>query len=135
MIFDDRELENRFASGRRVAAILRTLEEDAGAVPIADYIWEVAATAGIARHMRRMTLVGLISVREDAPSDDGGTSSLRAQIVTLRRAEDIAIVRREPADEEAFWELHVGDGDPRPVREADIPAAFALVRAALEATR
>lgn len=134
MIVDDRGLERRFASGIRVAEILRTLAVDAGAVPIADFIWEVPTDGGVVRHLRRMTPVGLIALREDAPGTDGAWS-IRAQIVTLQQAVDIAMVRKESADGDGFWELHVGDGNPRPVREPDLPAAFALVRAALEATR
>jgi hypothetical protein len=135
MILDDRALERRFASGKRVPEILLSLANDADALPIADFVWEVPSETGVVRHMRRITPLGLISVREDAPSEAGDSWSLRAQIVTLQQAIDIAIVRKESADDTGFWELHVGDGDPRPVREPDLPAAFALVRAALTATR
>ncbi len=136
MILDERALERRFASGRRVPEILRSLAVDAGAVPIADYAWDVPADGGgIVRHLRRVTPVGLISLREDAPAADGGAWFVRAQIVTLQQCVDIAIVRKESADGEGFWEFHVGDGNPRPVPDAELPAAFELVRAALEATR
>jgi hypothetical protein len=136
VILDDRALERRFASGRRVPEILRALAVDMGAVPIADYAWEIhgADGAAVSRHLRRVTTVGLISLREEAPAADGGPWFVRAQIVTLQQCVDIAIVRKEAAEGEAFWELHVGDGNPRPVPDADLPAAFALVRSALEAT-
>jgi hypothetical protein len=135
MIFDDRALERRFASGRAVPEILRRLANNGDDVPVADFVWEVASDMGVVRHMRRIMPLGLISVREEAPSAAGESWSLRAQIVTLQQATDIAIVRKESADDPGFWELHVGDGNPRPVTEPDLPAAFALVRAALAATR
>jgi len=134
VILDDEALGWRFASGRRVAESLRALAEDMGATPLADYAWEVRDGEAVARHLRRVTPIGLIAVREDQPAPDGGAWSLRAQIVTLQQAVDIAIVRRESAGDSGFWELHVGDGNPRPVPDPELPAAFALVRAALEAT-
>jgi len=136
VILDDRALERRFASGRRVPEVLRSLAVEAGAVPTADYAWDVAGpTGGVVRHLRRVTPVGLISLREEAPAAGGEPWFVRAQIVTLQQCVDIAIVRKETADGDSFWELHVGDGNPRPVADADLPAAFQLVRAALEATR
>jgi hypothetical protein len=135
VIYDDRALERRFAAGARVAEILGTLTRKAGAVPIADYAWEVPSDAGVVRHLRRVTPVGLIALREEAPASGGEAWAVRAEIVTLQQCVDIAIVRKESAGNEGFWELHVGDGNPRPVREPDLPAAFQLVRAALEATR
>jgi hypothetical protein len=134
VILDDSALERRFASGRRVAEILRTMAATAGAVPIADYAWDVTSDTGIVRHLRRVTPIGLISLREEAPGGGGEAWFVRAQIVTLQQAVDIAMVRKEAASGDGFWELHVGDGNPRPVAEPDLPAAFALVRAALEAT-
>src|SRR5262245_587044 len=107
------------------------MAREAGAVPIADYAWEGPSDAGIVRHLRRVPPVGLISLREEAPAADGSSWAVRAQIVTLQQCVDIAIVRKESAGDEGFWELHVGDGNPRPVREPDLPAAFQLVRAAL----
>lgn len=135
MIYDDRALERRFASGTRVSEILRTLAVEARATPIADFAWEVPSDIGVVRHLRRVTPVGLISLREEAPSPQGAAWAVRAQIVTLQQAVDIAIVRKEDADGEAYWEFHAGDGNPRPVAEPDLPAAFAIVQAALEATR
>jgi hypothetical protein len=136
MILDDPAMERRFASGRRVSEVLRSLAASVGGIAIADYAWEVSAEGGgVVRHLRRVTPVGLISLREEAPGSDGGAWSLLAQIVTLEQCADIAIVRKESADGDGFWELHVGDGNPRPVPDADQRAAFELVRAALEATR
>jgi len=135
VILDDRGIQSRFASGQRVSEMLRAFSADAGAVPVADFFWEVpAGGTAIVRHLRRMTSVGVISIVEEAPASTGPAWSLRGQLVTLAQAADIAMVRKEDADDAGFWELHVGDGDPRPVREVDLPAAFALVKAALEAT-
>ena len=136
MILDNRALERRFASGVRVPEILRAMAVEGGATPIADYAWDVpGGEGGIVRHLRRVTPVGLISLREEAPAAGGEAWFVRAQIVTLQQCVDIAIVRKETAGGDAFWELHVGDGNPRPVADADVPAAFQLVQAALEATR
>jgi hypothetical protein len=143
VILGEAAIERRFAAGRRVSEILRSLAVEAGAEPIADYAWEVhpdgtaagARTSGVARHLRRVTSVGLISLREESPGEGGATWFVRAQMVTLQQCADIAIVRKERSAGDGFWELHVGDGNPRPVPEPDLPAAFALVRAALEATR
>src|SRR4051812_23855863 len=105
MILDDRALERRFSSGHRVPEVLHSLANDAEALPIADFVWEVPSNAGVVRHMRRITPIGLISIREDAPSEGGEPWTLRAQIVTLQQAVDIAIVRKESAEDPGFWEL------------------------------
>jgi hypothetical protein len=46
VILDDRALGRRFASGRRIPEILRALAVDMGAVPIADYAWEIHGADG-----------------------------------------------------------------------------------------
>jgi hypothetical protein len=130
MIYDREALDGRFLNAGRVADVLDELAEGVGALPIADYAWSVDTIAGAVRHLRRVTPVGLISLRESGTAE---APSLRAQIVTLQQCADIAIVRFDSA-EDAFWELHVGDGNPRPVPEDQLEAAFDLVRAALEAT-
>ncbi len=130
MIYDRAALDSRFIDGARTAAVLDDLAERLGALPIADYAWAVTADGATVRHLRRVTPIGLISLREDGTAE---APAMRTQIVTLQQATAIAIVQYE-SREGSFWEMHVGDGNPRPVPASELDAAFDLVRAALEAT-
>ena len=135
MILDDASLDRFFESGHRAAEALQLLANHVGATPVADYRWEIATAERIVRHFRRVTPLGMIGVQEDGSPTAGDAWSLRIQIVSWRGTPEVAIVRKESAGdvEKAFWEMHVGDGNPRPIKEADLPAAFAFVQAALAA--
>jgi len=134
LILDDQQLGQTFEQGRRLAANLKSLAERLGATPIADYAWTVASGNGVVRHLRRATPVGEIAVLEEGSSTAGQeTWTLRVQIVSWDASPAHAIVRRESAHGDDFWEMHVGDGNPRPIPEANLAAGFAFVKAALEA--
>jgi hypothetical protein len=134
VILDDQVLDEFFDSGHRVAEALQLLANHVGATPLADYRWEVAAADRTVRHMRRVTQRGMIGVQEDGPNPAAGESwTLRVQIVSWNATPDVAIVRRESALDDGFWEMHVGDGNPRPIKEGDLAAAFSFISAALQA--
>ena len=134
MILDDQDLEGFFESGRQVADALRILAGDVGATPVADYRWETTSGDRTIRHMRRVTALGMIGVQEDGASPTTSEPvRLRLQLVSWRGTPEVAIVRKELAVDGTFWEMHVGDGNPRPIAEHDLPAGFAFVQAALEA--
>jgi hypothetical protein len=134
VILDDESLDRYFQSGHRVAEALKLLANSVGATPVADYRWEVIAGDRAVRHMRRVTPLGMIGVAESDPSPAAGEPlSLRVQIVSWRGTPEVAIVRKESAADGTFWEMHVGDGNPRPVPDAELGSAFEFVQAALQA--
>ena len=134
MILDDRQLGQTFEQGERLAARLKSLADELGATPIADYAWTVGSGESRVRHMRRATPIGEIGVLEEGASTPGEeTWTLRVQIISWDASPAHAIVRKESATGDAFWEMHMGDGNPRPIPEANLAAGFAYVRAALEA--
>ena len=134
MILDDQQLGRTFEQSNRLAASLKSLADELGATPIADYAWTVGSGAGVVRHLRRATPVGEIGVLEEGSSTAGGeTWTLRVQIVSWDASPAHAIVRKQSAHGDDFWEMHVGDGNPRPIPEANLAAGFAFVKAALEA--
>jgi hypothetical protein len=134
VILDDESLDQFFQSGHQAAEALQLLANHVGATPVADYRWEVVTGDRSVRHMRRVTPLGMIGVLENGPSPTAGEAlSLRVQIVSWRGTPEVAIVRKESAADGSFWEMHVGDGNPRPIKEQDLAAGFAFVQAALEA--
>lgn len=135
MILDDGSLDRFFESGHRAAEALQLLANLVGAKPVADYHWEVVTAERIVRHLRRVTPLGMVGVQEDGSPTAGDAWSLRIQMVSWRGTPEVAIVRKESAgdQEKAYWEMHVGDGNPRPIKEADLAAGFAFVQAALQA--
>ena len=131
MILGEQQLRDRFERGESVIRALAALADGVGAMPIADYTWDVAADSGPVRHMRRVTPVGLVGVTEEPPSAGHGWS-LRVQVVSWKASGDIAIVWHQTPDD-GYWEMHLGDGHPQRIKADNVPAATDFVSAALAA--